>query len=96
VIGASPEASEKLLDFLREQGYIVEQSQDRDAYGMYIDGTVRCEEAEEKRLIERIENAEIPLIKFGRWPDGAKSALAVTGDMDCITLMDFLMRIVEV
>ena len=66
MIGASPEASGKLLDFLRGDGYIAERSEDRSAYGVYIDGTVRCEEAEEKRLIERIETAEVPLVKLGR------------------------------
>ena len=96
MIGVSPDASEKLLDFLREQGYIVEQSQERDAYGLYIDRGVRCEESEEKGLIERIETADVPLIKLGRWPDGMKSALTVTGDLDCITLMDFFVRIFEV
>jgi len=57
---------------------------------------VRYEEAEEKRVIERIERADVPLLKVGRWPEGAKSALAVPGDLDCITLTDLFMRIVEV
>ena len=31
-----------------------------------------------------------------RWPNGFKSALSVTGDIDSITLFDFMMRIFEV
>jgi hypothetical protein len=34
-----------------------------------------------------------PLVKLGRWPDGAKSALCLTGDLDALSLVDYLSRV---
>jgi len=44
-------------------------------------------------LIETIEASPGPLVRYWRWPDGAKSALAVTGDMDALTLLDYAARL---
>lgn len=35
-----------------------------------------------------------PTIWFWRWPNGARSCLSITGDVDSLTLVDFLLRIV--
>jgi len=39
-----------------------------------------------------IEKAPGPLVRVWRWPDGARSALAATGDIDALTLRDFVVR----
>ena len=36
-------------------------------------------------LLTQIEQADFPLVRFGRWPNGARSAFNVTGDIDALT-----------
>src|SRR5439155_1296640 len=46
----------------------------------------------EAELLEAIDASGGPLVRLGRWPAGARSALAATGDIDAITLLDFALR----
>jgi hypothetical protein len=46
----------------------------------------------EVQLIEVIESSPSPLVRYGRWPHGAKSALCVSGDLDALTLFDYVTR----
>ena len=39
-----------------------------------------------------LETGRFPLLRLGRWPGGAKSALAVTGDVDALTIWDYALR----
>jgi len=43
-------------------------------------------------VLDAIESGTGPLVRVWRWPDGARSALAVTGDIDALTLRDFVVR----
>jgi peptidoglycan/xylan/chitin deacetylase (PgdA/CDA1 family) len=91
-IGLSPVTSPKLADFLRQQGYIVEISEQGHRYSMYFDQANFVPE-QERSLVAQIEGAAGPLVRLCRWPDGARSALAVTGDIDALTLWDYGLRI---
>jgi hypothetical protein len=44
-------------------------------------------------LGEKIEALEIPLIRYWPWPDGARSALCLSGDLDALSLMDYSTRL---
>jgi peptidoglycan/xylan/chitin deacetylase (PgdA/CDA1 family) len=102
-IGLSPDASPRLAGFLRQQGYIVETSNCRGApvdvvcsqspnsYSHYFDQTEFAPE-HERPLLVKIEKSDRPLVRLGRWPDGARSALAVTGDIDALTVWDYVSR----
>jgi len=92
-IGLSPDASLELVDFLQQQGYIIEYSLDRQSYGLFFDQT-EFSSGQEYPLLSQIEETECPLVRFGRWPDGAHSALAITGDIDALTLWDYGLRMV--
>jgi dephospho-CoA kinase len=46
-------------------------------------------------LVAEIEALDKPLLRFAVWPDGARAALSITGDIDSITIQDFFLRIVE-
>jgi hypothetical protein len=60
-------------------------------------GETHEEQEECKRsLVEQIEALEVPFIYFGCWPNGNRAALAVSGDIDSVTVQDFFLRIVEV
>jgi len=90
-IGVSPGSSSILLSFLRQQGYIVEVSSQPDAYTFYIERS-SFSRREERPLLDHIEEADFPLARLNRWPNGARGALAVTGDIDVLTLWDYGLR----
>ena len=90
-IGVSPGTSSVLADFLRQQGYIVEISEKTHRYSYHFDQTDFAAE-HERPLLAQIEGTDRPLVRLGRWPNGARSALAVTGDIDAMTLWDYGLR----
>jgi peptidoglycan/xylan/chitin deacetylase (PgdA/CDA1 family) len=92
-IGLSPSAAPSLARFLRQQGYIVETSPERINYSYYIDQT-SFDVSQEQSLSALIEGSNCPLLKLGRWPNGAQSALAITGDIDALTLWDYGLRMI--
>jgi hypothetical protein len=91
VIGASPDTAPELVDFLRQQGYALEISREGHRYAFYFDQPEFTAE-QERTVLAWIEGAKRPLVRLGRWPDGARSALAVTGDIDALTLWDYGLR----
>jgi peptidoglycan/xylan/chitin deacetylase (PgdA/CDA1 family) len=95
VIGVSPDSSSDAISFLKSEGFVVEPSDQSDKYSIYLDELADFEVTDEKRLIDRIEGSERPLVRYWRWPDQARSALTITGDIDSMTLVDFALRILE-
>lgn len=93
-IGISPTTSPRFADFLRQQGYIVEISRKDHLYSHYFDQTEFVVE-QERSILNQIEAKDHPLIRLGRWPNGAHSALAITGDIDALTLWDYGLRFWE-
>ena len=47
-------------------------------------------------LVQKIESLDTPLLRFGHWPSGQRAALAISGDIDSVTIQDFFLRILEV
>ena len=92
LIGVSPGTSPTLISFLRQQGYILETSLDPGSYSFYLDRSSFSRE-DERRLITQIEEADYPLARLGRWPNGARSTLAINGDIDALTLWDYGLRL---
>jgi hypothetical protein len=42
--------------------------------------------------LAQVEGTGCPLVRLGRWPNAARSALAITGDIDALTLRDYGFR----
>jgi peptidoglycan/xylan/chitin deacetylase (PgdA/CDA1 family) len=103
-IGITPQTPQQVIDFLQEQGYPFAYSSQEEAYkyAMYLDkpegfGTTREKQAASKSaLVEQIETLDAPLLRFGCWPNGIRAALAISGDIDSVTVQDFFLRIFEV
>lgn len=95
-VGVGPNASPHAISFLKSEGFIVEVSDQPDNYGIYFANLTDFQETDEKLISEAIESSSAPLLRYWRWPSKAKSALAITGDIDSITLIDFVMRVFEV
>jgi peptidoglycan/xylan/chitin deacetylase (PgdA/CDA1 family) len=90
-IGISPDTSPALYDFLRQQGYIVEISDKEEEFTFFIDQS-EFTSGDKISLVNKIEQSQSPLLRFGRWPYGARSALAITGDIDALTYWDYGLR----
>ena len=91
-LGVHPAAPPQLSKFLRDQGYIVEVSTARDDYAHFIERD-QFTRRDERQLVDEIERDSFPLLRFGRWPHGSRSALSVTGDIDALTIRDYAYRI---
>jgi peptidoglycan/xylan/chitin deacetylase (PgdA/CDA1 family) len=92
-IGVSAKSSPYLVSFLRQQGYIVETTENDASHSVFLHKETFGYD-EEKAMVESIEKSEKPLVRLGRWPHGARSALCVTGDIDALTIWDYYLRFV--
>jgi peptidoglycan/xylan/chitin deacetylase (PgdA/CDA1 family) len=91
-VGIAPDAPPALREFLRQQGYLVEVSIDAQAYSFYLQQASFGPE-DERPLLVQVEQGDWPLVRLARWPDGAQSALSVTGDIDAFALWDYGLRL---
>ncbi len=95
VIGVGLDSSPEAVSFLKSEGFIVERSDQPDNCATYLTDLADFQITDEKPLAETIERSSAPRLRYWRWPNQARSALSVTGDIDAITLTDFVLRIVE-
>jgi hypothetical protein len=92
-VGASPGCPQAMLHFLRQQGYIVEVNCDARPYATYLDRADFAPQ-DEYALMRQIQRSDEPLVRLGCWPNGARSAVAISGDIDALTLWDYGLRII--
>jgi hypothetical protein len=90
-IGVPTGTSPELVSYLQEQGYIVEASDISHNYSIYLDEPAAIT-GKKRALLAWIDAGNKPLVKLGRWPHNACSALAITGDIDALTLWDYGLR----
>jgi peptidoglycan/xylan/chitin deacetylase (PgdA/CDA1 family) len=90
-LGLSPQASPALANFLQQQGYITQVSKTPGLHAYYFEQANFAPE-EQRPLLAQLESPDRPLVRLGRWPNGAQSALSITGDIDCLTLWDYAAR----
>ncbi len=90
VVGVAPSAPEALKLSIRDLGYFFEISEDRTAYPVYLDALTHWKTAR-----DLIAGCGHPLVADSLWPAPYRAAMAVTGDIDCLTLGDFLRRFLE-
>jgi hypothetical protein len=95
VIGVRWDSSTAAIAFLESEGYIVELNTEPDTCGIFLNNLAQFDEADEKTLSWEIERSDASILRYWRWPDQARSALSVTGDIDSMTLIDFVLRIFE-
>ncbi|MCL5291403.1 MAG: polysaccharide deacetylase family protein [Actinobacteria bacterium] len=92
-VGVGRRVDESTREFLRSQGFVVEEADDKGDYSVYL---TSCTWETRERALEVIERAKTPIIRVWHWPGGTRSAVTVTGDIDSVTLIDFASRIFEV
>jgi hypothetical protein len=92
-IGLASDVPESTVSFLREQGYILDMGETAVQCGIYLDALTLSKLVNKVQLIDYIETSVSPLVRYWRWPNGARSALSITGDLDALSLMDYVSRL---
>lgn len=92
-VGLASSVPERTISFLLDQGYILDSSESAKSCGIYLDHEILSRLPNEVGLVNYIESTVAPLVRYWRWPDGAKSALSITGDLDALTLLDYGSRL---
>jgi hypothetical protein len=91
-VGLPTSAPGPVVSFLQEQGYIVDMSDTAARCAIYLD-VATLDRMTQVQLVNHIEALPGPLVRYWRWPNGAKSALCITGDLDALTLLDYASRL---
>jgi peptidoglycan/xylan/chitin deacetylase (PgdA/CDA1 family) len=94
LIGVEGNAPAERVAFLRDQGYLVDSSSTSLSCGLYLTARQLQAFSSERELIDFIEADLSPLVRYWRWPSKARSALCVTGDLDALSLVDYLRRVI--
>jgi peptidoglycan/xylan/chitin deacetylase (PgdA/CDA1 family) len=91
-VGVSPSSHRELVQTLVDKGYIIEIGDTADDFVIHLglleddsyDTLLGC--------LQKLDECPGPLLRFGAWPHGNRSALSVTGDIDALTIWDFVHR----
>ena len=73
-------------------GFLVEKARQGKQYACSISGA-DGKSLNEVEIVKHIESTNQPLIRLNLWPQQARSALCITGDLDALTLWDFGQRV---
>ncbi len=92
-VGLAAGAPQWTTLLLSELGYIVELGERAQDCATYLDGRTLQGVRNEIELVSRIEAAGKPMLRYGPWPDGAQSAVSITGDLDALSLVDYTYRL---
>jgi len=92
-VGIAPSASRGMTSFLQDQGYILDTTEKASQCSVYLEDFTLAQLKTRLDLVNWIERSTGPLVRFWRWPDGAKSALSITGDLDALSLSDYFLRL---
>jgi peptidoglycan/xylan/chitin deacetylase (PgdA/CDA1 family) len=80
---------------LRGMGYILETNATAPKCSLYIDENCLGLLGNAVALVDYIERDARPLVRFWPWPDGARSALCITGDLDALSFLDYAVRLLK-
>jgi peptidoglycan/xylan/chitin deacetylase (PgdA/CDA1 family) len=92
-VGVAADTPSHTIAFLKEQGYIVDSTQHASRCSVYLDAATMAQLETQVQLIDYIESRPVPLARYWRWPDEARSALCITGDLDALSLIDYASRL---
>jgi hypothetical protein len=92
-IGLADGIPERVVTFLHDQGYIVDTGETARLCGFILDPDILAKLPNDVELVNYIETSQAPLVRYWRWPSGAKCAMSITGDLDALTLLDYASRL---
>lgn len=91
-VSVAPGSSREAITALADLGYIVETGERSDGYAVHLGRVENGGFATIDACRRVIDESKRPLVRFGVWPKGCRSAFAVTGDIDALTIWDFVQR----
>ncbi|HET6348075.1 MAG TPA: polysaccharide deacetylase family protein [Candidatus Krumholzibacteria bacterium] len=91
-VSVAPGSSREAITVLADLGYIVETGERSDGYAVHLGRVENSSFATIDACRRVIDESKKPLVRFGVWPNGCRSAFAVTGDIDALTIWDFVQR----
>jgi len=90
-----PGASPALVRFLEDEGFVVRAG--AGGAGPALLGKWAAFRGEDARaVLQEIDRSNAPIVRLWRWPRGARCAASLTGDVDSMSLLDFIRRPLEV
>jgi hypothetical protein len=92
-VGAASEVPADRLATLREMGYVVKHGEEAERCAVRLDAAAIAAAETDVALVAHVEKQQGPLVRFWHWPNGARSALSVTGDLDALSLADYAARL---
>ncbi len=92
-VGISPGSDRHIIQLLRDKGYILEVGEPPEGYAIHLGKVEDTGYRTMAALCDKLEAFNGPLLRFGTWPYGNRSAVAITGDIDALTIWDFLNRL---
>jgi len=92
-VGVAADVPGTTISFLRDQGYILDPGDMAPRCSIFLDAEKLAQLPSQVEILNWIEGTGGPLVKYGRWPDGAKSALCISGDLDALSLWDYASRL---
>lgn len=91
-IGLPSDAPQWVVNDLPRMGYILIIGEEGLKCSLYLDkGCLNLFE-QPVELIAYIESLNVPMIRYWPWPEGMRSALCITGDLDALSLVDYATR----
>ena len=93
-VGVARDVPRPVVALLAEQGYVLAHGQEAARCGLVLDGDTVAELGSELGAIELVERSPAPLARYWRWPEEAKSALCIAGDLDALSLRDYAGRLI--
>jgi len=93
LVGIAVDVPAHVASFLIDQGYILDTGPTAHECSIYLDADTLSRLPNQVQLVNMIEHSQAPLVRYWRWPDGARSAISITGDLDALSLVDYLTRL---
>lgn len=79
---------------LCDEGFLVERVSGPDGHACHLDLGPESAQWPRAGILQAVrERASAKLCRIGRWPNGSRAAFCVTGDIDALSLRDFLTRL---
>ncbi len=94
-VGLPNGAPEWAAAALRSMGYLVETGEAASECSLVLDAAALGRLSTPRALIDHVEGSPGRLVRFWPWPDGARSALCITGDLDALSLADYANRLLK-
>ena len=90
VIGIPEGSSRQDIEHLKNEGFVLEPCGNQLDTAFVLDSS---RSLNQRQLLEAIKReARGPLLRYWRWPNRYRSALAITADIDAVTIWDFFRR----